>query len=523
MIHNLPDEIILTILETLNPFDLTKCRLVCKRIKFVIDNFIRFNEFRFQCPKYKCEYYNKNKCLSLELLPEIRKNKVLLSFDANLMKSSSLQKLFSKIRRFEIISDFILKKQNLKFLNELTKLEILYIRVVQIPCGRDIFLEPISLKFLGFHSAVSYPLDHEVDNFRLHECSKLVVKSKIRKLIYHEDPFSVLELDHPELISSFEFYGSQFFFTNFFSFKNLKFLRLREPLDYFFEIFKKLEEVYIENHKSREFLQNLIDKKLRLKRFDLKIYYFNVLIDGKIEDYDTERFKVNEMHIKNYHHIADIIPYPQIYYSVVSDCLKDYNQDLLKRNIRLNEYLFPHCFFKRYRFIKRMHVDDIKDQKQLIWVLKQTSRTLLELIFEKKCVLNQQVINEIAESCRFLVFLSINSLEKCELDYQPLIKLKDIETISVPLETLNLEKFLATLLELFQKSMVLRKVYIYSYGVKSGMQSLTVEKPRRKESNPLYEFVFVRSDGTCYFYKKQNYAEAKIILSRLQKSINQTF
>lgn len=420
----LPDELIVTILRdpNLKLNDLVKCRRISKRFRFLIDNHV--------------SVFIKELAVSGQLINEYQKVRSVAQSYYERFGRLQNENFHLKGSRFESL--WFLKKPlsrnlfaNLKCLtcnlkNEITNLEILnhFVQLESLIIEQKITLER--------RATLKLPRLKYLALDRIDSCSKRVflrLKSKVQVLKVNFMG-SELKLAYPGELRSLDinFLNGE---SKICSMKNLRVLKSRHFQRRkwnFLEYLLALEEVYIKTEfaamrgELKALCEHLMKEKEILGRQNVRIYFCDVLLTKPFQSYGFERFEehrynITRLQIHHFKLLPDrVLESTNMYgtsYNLVTACLNE-------QKISLADY------FRKYPNIQGVYVQQITNDEDLLFFLKQCSSLIL-LEFRDQCLVSQHIVNQLPDCCPRLKFLRLkDKLVGCQIDYSPLKQLKHL-------------------------------------------------------------------------------------------------
>lgn len=443
---DLPNEMISIILNELDLPDLIKCKLISKRIRFLIDNFKKdklvIHNFSFT--GWNC-YTKSRTTWNYKYLfkPFYYDLNFLLSFSSfKILFVNSLKELYfcSEIN-FE-----------LKIFDQFINLEKLHIEFINIEKDQTLNLPKLKHLIIGPDIwNIFYTIN---------------IKSKIIKLELGNVKGAGYDyiIEYPQYVEFLKIHDKDK--INLYEFKNLRILKL---VDFQkinkLEKFKKLEELYFclksfptfagesliteqfINKNSIKYLNKLLNLKNKKQITIKKIYFYGIEFIKPFEDYNfvkllsskyvrTNYYAYNmfEARLINYHLLANnFSDYNEIYFNKLIDFMEK-NRSLFDR-VEKDQLIpiLPVDFFRKYNNIKKISVYDLKDEDRLLNFLIKCIY-LIELKIQNS-KLSQHFLDQLPTNCSELaILLIVNEKTETDLNCNFAFEFKYIQNILIPFE-----------------------------------------------------------------------------------------
>ena len=461
--EDLPDEILLIILEEhLHVRELARCRLLSKRFKVLVDNFVRIKKFVFENMECTDFIYAYSGMCDTTIKPIKRKppnpNHFIRLFRRlnrfDLPSDSSFQTVCCKLRSLVLSVDFPFSESNEAALNKLVELEELYIRTVDIyerETPAQINLPNLELLSINHFTAVQIGLSAKL----VMPKTKLVVNSKIKQLVYDELGFFrnfelLLDLKHPEHVRFLKIVNMET--ENLSSFQNLRVLHCEKisKSNYckIVETLPDLEEIsfvtcythlLVTKHKIAKMANYLNHQKALFGREKLKIYYFGILLNKPFEEYDFNIDSGNIVlkHLNFYDQLAEHLPF-LVSVDNYGELVVGLQNLAATKKLILDLHGLPVRFFER-TCIQHIELRSrIENTDQFCSFLKQC-KWVRELRFDEGAAfhLEQCILDLIAN----LYALSLTKLSvfgaNSRLDFRPIFKMQLL--IELKIKPINLD------------------------------------------------------------------------------------
>lgn len=383
MLDHLPIEIRLHILKKLPSSSIIRCREVCKKLKQLVDNYIRIKSdliISFAQRPYEEKWFDSNETLDLNFLVE--------SKNLNFLQNDSVKLIFGKIKRLYIF-DFPEQHTNfdLQILNhyqELEHLELWYLK-------------------LKMNSKLSLP---NLKSFCIKETtnSRIIINSRISKFetIFKANLF---DYTYPESLKMIVTYKYKPILKTFLNLEIL-YCQTINSLDDDFLIrlpylnriqFYDLDTVYYE----------LRRKKRQMNRRNLEIYFMGINFEKRIDNFNSNgllnydlnfnRYYLNnkniDMYINNYEYLDDKVWFiNSIDYDTIQTHFKSFKE-------------LPSNFFHKFPSINSISANsEILDEESFYLFLKNC-KPISKLKLENTGLNNLEKLSLI---CNSLIELTIS-------------------------------------------------------------------------------------------------------------------
>lgn len=429
-ILNLPDELIVRILNELDLVDLVSFRLLNKRFRFLIDNLqikkkliiSNFDDY-FDTIGYHDGFY--------ALEPEI--NYVKESFnpvDKNLrfLNFPLFKRIFRNLQELQI--NLNVNHDFFDAINEFVKLEKLFIKSIYIGSEKIIKLPNlVDLSILTIRDLDGgYPK------------VKVIVKSKIEKLKYNSH-HNAIKLKHVKRLKFLEVHSPN---NEIRKFKKLKTLKCHQfniltdnvSINTFREL-KELKEFYIDDDfiDERERTTEFINELLRLKNskeINLeKIYFYEIEITKPFEAYafyDNDELRRETIMLAQMFFYNLLCKKPTILryinYNEFTGFLLNHGEETyndMKRDEQISK--LPFDFFEKLRFIQHVTVANLKEDHDFMIFLSRCSYLKVLEVCDSK--LTQHSLNQLTSICgHSLHDLNLRLINDEELDFSFLLQFK---------------------------------------------------------------------------------------------------
>lgn len=358
--------------------------------------------------------------------------------------SSSFQIVFRNLKFLQL--DLDLKRNcgkifNLELLNEFTGLEKLYTNTVVIRTTQTLRLPRLKVFSIKLYSEREYDNRPATSYFRFNykKQPRLVLDSKVEKLFCARATI-LLVINHPENIKFLEYRrddlprNSAWGAEQLILFKNLKILYspVSKTVADAFQELKKLDELHLDRfeggarnwNEQKQFISQLM--KTATSSSKVKIYFSGVSAPF---EWDGKFIPLN-LKIANYHKLADCVSeVKEINYENLTWCLNDQRANFVRNGIALNESGFPVDFFRKFRYIKIVEIDQRVGLDELAPFLSQCTR-LTKLKFWNNS-LSQPLLDQLPMLCGSLKMFSVSDSSDISLDFWPVYGLKKLFKLEV--------------------------------------------------------------------------------------------
>jgi hypothetical protein len=442
MILSLPNEIIASILNELNILQIINCRLISKKVKFIIDNNQRYN---IKKEKLIIFFLSQIRIKGIPIdyknsfhLDEFAENNELKS----ILRSNFFSKFYFNLKElyFNFYSGFYDRYFDFKILNQFSKLEILHFNF--FISNEDLTINLPNLKKLYILDN-TYPANYHETNYII------IIDTKLEEveiaMSYNKFIFT-----YPEYINHTTcrfFYNTKRFKPSISKFKNIKSLRLLswfriEKIKKTIKILKNLQIIYIDSWKfyddevSTETINYLMRIKDKKKTKIKKIYFWGVELTDATENQNIIEDNSLKYQLLNYKLFKNTLyRSEQFKYDILINYLKE-DVDLfkdLKRHNQLPE--LPFDFFLKFNNLKRVIVNSIRlDDEFIVFLGNCNCLTYLKI---RKCELNQSLLDQLPNVSNHLyklVLRDVKNFENQKFNFDFICKLKNISVLKMRIQ-----------------------------------------------------------------------------------------
>ena len=453
--EGLQDDVLLMILsEYLHVTDLVTCRLLSKRIKFLVDNFVKLKKLVFDCA-HVIVHFGAHRLSDLADKKSERErpnpNHILIfrdyyvSHHLDLPRNSSFQLLCSSLRCLKFMPILQLTDSNMSTLNELSRLEELIITRPHIPPNQSPVLDLPNLKLLVMHW-----FDYATDP----KSSKLVINSKIKNFVYEDVHFNFpFQFNHPKHVEFLSVRSLEI--EDLSIFQNLRVLcfhSISESNLNVVDVLPTLEAISLQDYQykageAEKVANHLMRRRRVLGRENLKIYYFGILLNRPFAEYGIQRTtsaSLATLHLEHYDQLAERFPYiEQIDYTQFADRLEALTAG---KRIPLDLQGLPINFFRRMN-IRSILITEIHNSDRFVSFLKQCKYVeVLQFKNEVGIQFEQSIVQVVADLYSLsLASFSLSMLNRA-LDFRQFTRLQQLIDFNVfyldPKSRLELRLFL---------------------------------------------------------------------------------
>ena len=431
--------------DYLDLVDVVQLREVCKRFKFLVDHLgpTELLVSHHLPPSEVIDGKDPDQFIQLNHF----------DLEPNTQQLIGFKTVFANLRFLRLNVSHDLKKNsfNIEVLNELTKLERLYLPLRWI--AREQVLKLPRLKVLSIYLRLEkeyYMRPYEIKRINFDLEPHLVVDSKVEKLIC--DNLNIIRLNHPECIEFLE--CDILKKEDLVSFKKLRVLRtfISSTILDNFQALEHLEAIHlIWNHEQvialmkslrlgdywdevERMLSQLIGRSSEMKK-PIKVYFLDVPLTGShgmpfpgLRDLTLHPFRsyrLPAIRICNYNLIERVTCVQTVDYCRLIGWLDEERENLLRNQVTLNDWQFPVDFFAKFSEIRCVEVNQSPDNEERLVFFLQNCPQIVRLSME---FLSQLVLDRLPVACKLLKNLLMCGRDdrNAPLDFSPIYKLKKL-------------------------------------------------------------------------------------------------